>query len=108
MCKGPFIVYAPAYFPARSDDHIVANIDLAPTFIDIAGGVIPESVDGMSFLPLLMDENVTWRDDILLEHWPTEEGEGSMVPEYYAVRTMEWKYVEYETGESYCTPVNDP
>jgi hypothetical protein len=22
-----------------------------------------------------------------------------MIPEFYAVRTMEWKYVEYETGE---------
>ena len=97
--KVPFIVYAPAYFSARIDEHIVANIDLAPTFVDLAGGSVPDGVNGMSLVPLLKDGNSVWRDDILFEHWPTEEGEGSMVPEFYAVRTAEWKYVEYETGE---------
>jgi len=33
--KIPFIVYAPAFFDARSDDRLVANIDLAPTFIGL-------------------------------------------------------------------------
>jgi arylsulfatase A-like enzyme len=99
--KIPFIVYAPSLFPARSDDNFVANIDLASTFVDMAGGTLPdpEKVDGVSLLPLLKDANVDWRDDILLEHWPTEEGVGSMIPEYYAVRNHEWKYVEYVTGE---------
>jgi len=107
--KVPFIVYAPAYFSARSDDHLVANIDLAPTFVDLAGGTFPDSVNGMSLLPLLEDANTAWRDDILLEHWPTEEGEGSMIPQFYAVRTMEWKYVEYETGDKELYDlVNDP
>jgi len=107
--KTPFIVYAPAYFPARTDDHIVANIDLAPTFIDLAGGTFPDSVNGMSLVPLLEDKNTAWRNDILLEHWPTEEGEGSMIPQFYAVRTMEWKYAEYETGEKELYDlVNDP
>ena len=107
--KVPFIVYAPAYFPARTDDHIVANIDLAPTFVDWAGGTFPDRVNGMSLVPLLEDANTAWRDDILLEHWPTEEGEGSMIPQFYAVRTMEWKYVEYETGEKELYDlVNDP
>jgi len=105
----PFIVYAPTLFPARNDDHLVANIDPAPTFVDLAGGAIPESVNGKSLLPLLKDGNASWRDDILFEHWRTESGEGSMIPEFYAVRTMEWKYVEYETGEKELYDlVNDP
>jgi arylsulfatase A-like enzyme len=109
--KIPFIVYAPSLFPARSDDHFVANIDIASTFVDMAGGVLPnsENVDGVSLLPLLKDANVEWRDDILLEHWPTEEGVGGMIPEYYAVRNREWKYVEYVTGEKELYDlVNDP
>lgn len=97
--KIPFIVYAPGMVGARSDGHLVANIDLAPTFLDLAGAKIPESVNGISFLPLLKDVNAIWRDHILLEHWPTEAGLGSKIPEFYAVRTMEWKYVEYETGD---------
>ena len=42
-------------------------------------------------------------------HWPTEEGVGSKIPEYYAIRTAEWKYVEYSTGERELYDlVNDP
>lgn len=63
----------------------------------------------MSLLPLLNNDPVDWREDILLEHWPAEEGVGSMIPEFYAVRTMEWKYVEYVTGEKELYDlVNDP
>ena len=105
----PFIVYAPAMFPARTDDHLVANIDLAPTFAALAGAKIPDSVDGLSLLPLLKDNNAQWRDALLIEHWPTEEGIGSKIPEFYAVRTAEWKYVEYVTGEKELYDlVNDP
>lgn len=107
--KIPFVVYAPAFFAARSDDHLVANIDLAPTFIDLAGGDIPQTVDGLSLVPLLKNESAAWRDDLLIEHWPAEEGVGSIIPEFYAVRTMEWKYVEYVTGEKELYDlVNDP
>ena len=95
----PFIVYAPGMFPARSETKFAANIDLAPTFADLANAPIPDSVNGMSLLPLLNDPNAIWRDDLLFEHWPTEDGIGSKIPEFYAVRNSEWKYVEYSTGE---------
>jgi N-acetylglucosamine-6-sulfatase len=95
----PFIVYAPSMFPARTDEHLVANIDLAPTFAELAGVTPPDNVNGMSLVSLLKDANADWRDSILLEHWPTEDGVGSKIPEFYAVRTADWKYVEYSTGE---------
>jgi len=105
----PFIVYAPSIFSARSDEHIVGNIDLAPTFAELAGVTAPDNVNGMSLVPLLKDINADWRDAILIEHWPTEDGVGSKIPEFYAVRTAEWKYVEYSTGERELYDlVNDP
>lgn len=97
--KVPFIVYAPGYYAPRTDSRLVANIDLAPTFAELAGAPIPSSVDGMSLVPLLKDPNASWRDRILLEHWPTEEGIGSTIPEFYSIRTPDWKYTEYSTGE---------
>ena len=97
--KVPFIVYAPGYYAPRVDTHLVANIDLAPTFADLAGIPIPSSVNGMSLAPLLKDSNAPWRDEILFEHWPTEEGVGSTIPEFYSIRTPDWKYTEYSTGE---------
>ena len=95
----PFIVYAPGMFEPRSETKFAANIDLAPTFADLADAPIPDSVDGVSLLPLLQDPNAAWRDSLLFEHWPTEEGIGSKIPEFYAVRNADWKYVEYSTGE---------
>ncbi len=107
--KIPFIVYAPGYYAPRTDTHIVANIDLAPTIAEWAGVSAPGAVDGISMVPILMDPSSTWRKDILFEHWPTEEGVGSMVPEFFSIRTMEWKYTEYKTGEvELYDLVNDP
>ena len=105
----PFIVYAPSVFPARIDTHIVGNIDLAPTFAELAGVTTPDNVNGLSLVPLLKDVNAIWRDAILLEHWPTEDGIGSKIPEFYAVRSADWKYVEYSTGEKELYDLkNDP
>ena len=107
--RTPFIVYAPDLFPARRDAHLVANIDLAPTFADLAGAPIPATVDGLSLVPLLNDPAAAWRGDILFEHWPTEAGIGSKIPEFSAVRTADWKYVEYSTGEKELYDLkNDP
>ena len=105
----PFIVYAPDIFPAHNETGFAANIDLASTFIDLAGISAPSSVDGVSLLPLLNNTETTWREDLLFEHWPTEDGVGSKIPEFYAVRNAEWKYVEYTTGEKELYDLmNDP
>jgi N-acetylglucosamine-6-sulfatase len=103
----PFIVYAPGIFIARTDSRLVANIDLAPTFAELAGVLIPNDVDGKSLLPLLNNKDTAWRDAILIEHWPTEEGVGAKIPEFYGVRTTEWKYVEYATGETELFDLNN-
>jgi arylsulfatase A-like enzyme len=96
----PFIVYAPGQSTARSDSHLVANIDLAPTFIELAGAAPVEGMNGISLVPLFTDNISEWREGVLIEHWPTEEGVGSRIPEFYGIRTTEWKYVEYRTGET--------
>ncbi|MCB9146100.1 MAG: sulfatase [Anaerolineales bacterium] len=107
--KIPFIVYAPGYFEARTDTNLVANIDLYPTFATWAGFDVPETVDGESMAALLEDPSTPWRDEILLEHWPTEDGVGSLIPEFYSIRTHEWKYTEYSTREvELYDLVNDP
>ena len=55
----------------------VLNIDLAPTFLDIAGVPTPPHMDGRSVLPTLLKENMLsekereaksgWRDSFLME-----------------------------------------
>ncbi len=48
------------------------NIDLAPTFIDIANGKVPGAMDGRSVLNLLesntsKNDKLNWRESFLVE-----------------------------------------
>jgi N-acetylglucosamine-6-sulfatase len=59
-------------------------------------------VDGRSLKPLLSaNPPVTWRTAFLVEHRssPEEFGYVTAIPNYDAVRTAQYNYVEYETGE---------
>jgi N-acetylglucosamine-6-sulfatase len=53
--------------PERSDDHLVLNIDLAPTIAELASVPHPDT-DGRSLVPLLHDPSAPWRSDFLIEH----------------------------------------
>ena len=61
-------------------DQLLGNVDLAPTFCDIAGIDLvngpPDVLDGRSFLPLLNGSSVTWRTQYLITRGDTVTGEG--------------------------------
>lgn len=79
----------------RTDEHIALNIDLAPTFVGLAGTWLPD-VDGMSLVPLLSAKPAEWRTDFLVEH--LNLGVGGP-PTFCAVRNERYKLVRYGTGE---------
>jgi N-acetylglucosamine-6-sulfatase len=91
----PFAMRYPPLIPKPYvENHLVGNIDIAPTIYDLAGVQIPTNLDGLSFVKLIKGE--PWRDNILIESWP-ERG-------YWAgVRTDHYVYVETEgdTSEFY-------
>ena len=71
--KVPMIVYDPR--PAADGtrgtvcDALVESIDLAATFIDAAGGAVPDHiVEGRSLLPWLSGETPDWRDYAISEY----------------------------------------
>jgi N-acetylglucosamine-6-sulfatase len=81
--------------PARSG-RLVTNVDLAPTFAQIAGVGAPRA-EGRSILGLLSAPESPWRRDFLLE---SRNGlPNPLVPSYCAVRTAVHSYVQYGTGE---------
>ena len=49
-------------------DYPVELRDFLPTFIDIAGGTVPEDMDGKSLIPLVQEKNPKWRKYIDSEH----------------------------------------
>ena len=91
----PLVVRADAIVGgAGTDDHLVGNIDLAPTIADVAGVELP-GADGRSLVPLLTRDDEGWRDAILIEHLRG----ANPVPTYCAVRTERHLFAAYETGE---------
>ncbi|MGB1255778.1 MAG: sulfatase-like hydrolase/transferase [Thiolinea sp.] len=74
--KVPLIIYDPS---AEADatrgmvcDELVESIDLAATFVEMAGGTLENERDhvleGRSLMPLLRGEDVEWRDYVISEY----------------------------------------
>ncbi|XP_072122521.1 glucosamine (N-acetyl)-6-sulfatase (Sanfilippo disease IIID), b [Mobula birostris] len=76
----PLLVRGPGIKPKQSIEEPVLNIDLAPTFLDIAGSGEPQGMDGRSFLPLVVPSQTKskWRTDFLVEY--TGEGHDKSDP----------------------------
>lgn len=69
----PFMIRLPREMKTRVKpgthlDQVVEIRDILPTFVDLAGGEVPQDIDGSSLLPLLQDEKPEWREYIDLEH----------------------------------------
>ena len=92
----PLLMRAPGV-PSGSVGGMVANIDLAPTILELAGSEMPLPSDGVSFVPLLRDPAAPGRPSLLLEFlWPGYNSNRL----FYAVRKSNYVYVEYlRTGE---------
>jgi arylsulfatase A-like enzyme len=94
----PLLVRGPGIPAGQRRDGLVQNVDYAPTFVEWARAASPE-LDGRSFAELLQTgSSAQWRRDVLLEHWKTGKGKGA-IPDFFGVRTDDYAYVEYSTGE---------
>jgi len=81
----PMAIRYPPLTASRGDvQRIVANIDIAPTFYDLAGLPMPSPMDGRSLVPLLQG-TTQWRTDLLLEGWEFP---------FNAVQTGRYIYIE--------------
>jgi arylsulfatase A-like enzyme len=99
----PMVVsYPPLTSPARVDSRLALNIDVAFTFAELAGLVPPIQQDGRSMVRLLDDVEPTWRTDFLYEQWldGDPEDNDTVPPTLACVRSEQFKWVEYETGET--------
>ncbi len=82
----PMIAFGPEFDSGVSDERLVTNCDIAPTLAALAGATLG-AASGQS---LLSEEE---RSVVLLENRPA-----AAVP-YRALRSKDWLYVEWETGE---------
>jgi arylsulfatase A-like enzyme len=108
----PAVMRGPGVPEGQRIDAIVLNSDFAPTFAEIAGIEPPDFVDGRSFLPLLESPEQAWRESFVIERRQFEAqyvelaerfglapGGLDQAAQFDAIRTTDWTYVEYGTGE---------
>ncbi|HUT52600.1 MAG TPA: sulfatase-like hydrolase/transferase [bacterium] len=89
----------------RACDAMVSNIDLAPTLSGLAGIKWPAPLPGIDLSPVVRDEpgNETGHDHIF------SEGALRLDTCWRGVRTRDWKYFHYTTGEELLFNLkNDP
>ena len=88
----PLMMRCPDLFKGGTRvSQMVANIDIAPTVLEVAGLEYPRSMDGRSMLPLLQGRNVSWRDALLYEYY--WEWNFPMTPTLHAVRGDRYKFI---------------
>ena len=78
----------------------VEAIDLVPTFIDWAGGDVPEHIiDGRSLMPLLRGEQVAWREFVISEYdyfmqaFSPKTGRRPLECASFMIANKDWKYI---------------
>jgi N-acetylglucosamine-6-sulfatase len=115
----PLVVVGPGVKPGKTISDLAENIDLAPTFEQLAGAPVSPSVDGASLVSLLLGQPTgPWRKGVLVEHHGPKPKPGDPdfqppasgnPPSYEALRRENSVYVEYVDGEhEFYNTLTDP
>lgn len=96
----PLVIYDPRLPEAKRGrvvPELVNNMDMAPTFVDLAGVEIPEIYQGRSLVPLINGECAKdWRKDTFVEHMFNRYND------WHGVRGERFKYVVYYDDNYEC------
>jgi arylsulfatase A-like enzyme len=90
----PLLARGPGIQAAATPDQFVANIDLAPTFLELAGLPIPSSMQGRSLVPLLRGERpLDWRRAVYYRYYHDPGHHDTRA--HLGVRTATHKLIHY-------------
>ncbi|MEM7260919.1 MAG: sulfatase [Planctomycetota bacterium] len=82
--------------PGTRVDALVQNIDMAPTFLEIAGADPADGFHGESVVPLLEGQNPEWRSSIYYHYYQGAQSTHK-VHRHRGVRTDRYKLIHYYT-----------
>lgn len=103
--RAPLIIYDPRHTLSgskRRSGALTANIDIAPTILNLAGLPVPQNMDGRSLLSLLDEPTTKVRESLLLTQvWGPPETHA------LAVVTARWKYIYWMHGNHNLPPAEE-
>ncbi|MEC9327087.1 MAG: sulfatase/phosphatase domain-containing protein, partial [Verrucomicrobiota bacterium] len=73
--------------PGTVTNHVSAHWDIFPTLCEVTGKAIPQNIDGISFLPVLLGKNNQREHKYL--YWEFHERSGAR-----AIRLGNWKVIQ--------------
>lgn len=93
--KMPLLISYPKEIKAGVDkEHLVQNLDFAPTLLDFAGIEAPEGMQGLSMRGILKNRSpVRWRDAVYYHYY--EYPAVHMVKRHYGIRTLRYKLIHF-------------
>jgi arylsulfatase A-like enzyme len=98
--KVPLLARGPGIKAGSLPAQFVTNIDLAPTFLDLAGLQVPASMQGRSFAPLLRGETpADWRTTFYYRYYHSPGHHNTVA--HYGVRTATHKLIHYWKRDAY-------
>lgn len=87
----PFIVKGPGIAPGKRVSGNIYLMDVLPTFCDLAGIKQPETIDALSFKPVLFGQKQEIREVMYGVY------SGGTKPGIRAVKKGDWKLIKYDT-----------
>jgi arylsulfatase A-like enzyme len=129
----PFLIRGPGIKQGSETGELAANIDVAPTLLELAGVEATKSIDGRSLVPYLGDPELRSRRPILFESFvetndvesngaishsgarnrSARRGDGAsaslLAPpkDYAGIRLGPYKYIAWPTGEKELYNINE-
>jgi arylsulfatase A-like enzyme len=93
--KTPLLIKWPNVITAgTTEDEMVQNLDFAQTFLEVAGVIPPEDMQGESLVPLFTQEKEKWNRDAVYYHYYEYPAEHA-VKRHYGIATKAFKLIHF-------------
>ena len=98
--RAPLLARGPGVKAGHVPAQFVGNADLAPTFLDLAGLPVPDSMQGRSLAPLLRGESPAgWRETFYFRYYHSPGHHNTAM--HLGVRTATHKLIHYWQKDAY-------
>ncbi len=87
--RSPLILKAPGIAGGEKSDALVEFVDIYPTLSELAGLKQPDHLEGKSFVPLLHEPDMDWKDFVICKY---RDG--------LTIKTRDFSYTEWSRSDS--------